>query len=299
MNASSKAATALPLAGRIPTAAGLTVKPLTGQIGAEIEGVNAREPVAPEVGAELNALLNQWKVIFLRDQPVTPEQHIAFAGTFGPVIRDYAAARDADHMEIQKIRGTYGNVNKWHTDTSWMVRPAKCAVLHGIVVPEVGGDTMWADGVAAYQGLPEEIKERIQDLDCIHDPSNIGKSYGKDDPEYAARQQRRRDIRKQHPLVAQPIVRTHPETGEKTLFLNENLCTWIVGLPPQESDELLAYLLREYQRPEYTVRFRWQPHSIAIWDQRQTQHTAINDYPVGTPRHLERILVAGDDVPHR
>ena len=281
------------------TPAGLTVRPLTGRIGAEICGVDCAKDIPSAVAAELNQLLNKWKVIFFRDQAVTPAEHIRFAGIFGPVVDNYAAARDPDHVEIQKIRSTYGNVNKWHTDTSWMVKPAKCAVLHAVVVPEVGGDTMWADGVAAYEGLPQEVKDRIGELDCIHDPSNIGKSYGLDDPDYAARLQKRRDIRKQHPLVAQPIVRTHPETGEKSLFLNENLSTHIVGLAPDEGRELLDFLLREYQRPEYTVRFRWRPNSIAVWDQRQTQHTAINDYPDGTPRQLHRVLVSGNDVPHR
>ena len=281
------------------TPARLAVRPLTGTIGAEIEGVNCCEPVPAAQAAELNQLLNKWKVIFFRDQPMKPAEHKRFAGTFGPVIDNYAAARDPDHVEIQTIRSTYGNVNKWHTDTSWMVKPAKCAVLHGIVVPEVGGDTMWADGVAAYNGLPDDVKDRISELDCIHDPSNIGKSYGVDDPNYAARLQRRREIRKEHPLVAQPIVRTHPETGEKSLFINENLSTFVIGFTAKESEELLAYLNREYARPEYCVRFRWQPNSIAVWDQRQTQHTAINDYPQGTPRQLHRILVAGDDVPHR
>ncbi len=279
--------------------AGLTVTPMTCRIGAEIGGIDARQPVPEDTRAELNALLDKWKVIFFRDQPVTTEQHMRFAETWGPIIRDYGAARDPDHATVQKVRGTYGNINKWHTDTSWMVRPAKAAVLHGVVIPDVGGDTMWADGVAAYNGLPDDVKERIADLDAVHDATNIHKGYGKDDPRYEELRQQKRDMRKQHPLVAQPIVRTHPQTGEKSLYINDNLTTFVVGMAPEEGAELLQYLQRQYQRPEYTVRFRWRKDSIAVWDQRQTQHYAVNDYPMGTARQLNRILVASEDVPHR
>lgn len=280
--------------------AGLTVRPLTARIGAEIDGIDATRPIPPAQAAELNALLNTWKVIFFRDQPVTKDQHRRFAETFGPVMSDYYLTKDAsDHPEIQVVKPTFGNVSKWHTDTSWMVRPSKCAVLHGVVIPEVGGDTVWADGVAAYEGLPDDVKIRIDELDAIHDAARIGVDYGKDDPRYPEKIAKARATRRNHPLVAQPIVRTHPETGEKSLFLNANLCTYIAGLAPDESRALLDYLLAEYARPEYSCRFRWQPHSIAVWDQRQTQHYAINDYPMGTPRELHRILVSSDDVPHR
>ena len=281
------------------TASGLTVRPMTWTIGAEIDGVDASKPVPGAVAQDLNDLLNKWKVIFFRDQDITPQQHIEFAGTFGPVIGDYDVARDPDHAQIQAVKpSVHGHVNEWHTDTSWMVRPAKAAILRGIVIPEVGGDTMWADGVAAYNGLPDDVKEKIESLDLIHDASNIGQYY-KDHPDYRNKKENDRVRRIKNPLVAHPLVRTHPETGERSLFINANLSTHIVGMVPSESRELLAYLMKQYTKPEYTVRFKWRRNSIAVWDQRQTQHYAVTDYPLGTPRLLNRILVASDDIPHR
>jgi taurine dioxygenase len=280
----------------------LTVTPLTVRIGAEISGVDASRPVPPPMARELNALLNKWKVLFFRDQPIDPDQQVAFAETFGPINREYFIS-DPDHPAIQKVepaRSKYGHVDRWHSDTSWMVKPAKAALLFGKTIPPVGGDTIWADGVAAYAGLPDEVKERIEDLDVIHDAGNIGQFAKKGHPDFLNRQQANRERRRKYPLVAHPIVRSHPETGEKTLFLNAGLCTFIVGLAPGESRELLEYLYKEYTRPKYTVRFRWRTNSIAVWDQRQTMHFAVTDYPLETTdRVLHRILIAGDDVPHR
>jgi taurine dioxygenase len=277
----------------------LKVTPLTTRIGAEIEGVDARQPISAEQAAELRQLLNKWKVIFFRNQPITPEQHLQFASAFGPVMRDYRIALPhPDHEDIQQVRFKFGIVDRWHTDTSFMVRPAKAAVLHSVRVPPVGGDTMFADQVAAYNGLPDDVKERIAELRCIHDPASIGRNNRPEDPDFEAYKERRRKLRLEHPLIAHPLVRRHPETGEKSLFINTNLCTQIVGLPLEESDELLQYLFIQSGLPQYTCRFRWTANAIAVWDQRQTQHLPVNDLPAGTDRLMHRILVASDDIPH-
>ncbi len=282
-----------------PTTSTLKVTPLTTKIGAEIEGVDACRDIPPEQAAELRALLNKWKVIFFRDQPMTPEQHLRFAEAFGPVMRNYRIALPhPDYEDIQQVRFKFGIVDRWHTDTSFMVRPAKAAVLHSIRIPPVGGDTMWADSVAAYEGLPQDVKERIAELRVIHDPAGIGRNNRPDDPDFEAYRERRRKLRLEHPLVAHPLVRVHPETGEKALYINTNLCTQIVGLPLEESEELLRYLFIQSALPQNTCRFRWTANAIAVWDQRQTQHLPIADLPVGTDRLMHRVLVASDDMPH-
>lgn len=277
----------------------ITVEPLTLRIGAEIRGVDATKPIPENQAQELRDLLNKWKVIFFRDANIDRDQQYVFAEAFGPIMRDYEIFSTPSYPGLQIVKATYGGVNKWHSDTSWMVKPAKAAVLRAVTIPPYGGDTMWADGVAAYEALSPEMKERIEDLDCLHDVSRVGVDYGKTSPDYEARKQRMRDARKIHARVAHPIVRTHPETGEKSLFLNANLSTYIPGLSLEESASLLKELLDHYARPEFCVRFKWTAGAIAVWDQRQTQHYAVNDYPVGIDRQLERILIASDDVPHR
>jgi taurine dioxygenase len=157
---------------------------------------------------------------------------------------------------------------------------------------------MWADSVAAYEGLPQDVKERIAELRVIHDPAGIGRNNRPDDPDFEAYRERRRKLRLEHPLVAHPLVRVHPETGEKALYINTNLCTQIVGLPLEESEELLRYLFIQSALPQNTCRFRWTANAIAVWDQRQTQHLPIADLPVGTDRLMHRVLVASDDMPH-
>jgi len=289
-----------------PTPSALVVRPLTCRIGAEIEGVDPTQDIDPAVAAELNQLLNKWKVIFFRGTEMSEGRFVEFAKTFGPILDYKYGRREGEYPMIGKVRsksadGKSNNkgANYWHTDTSWMARPAKAAVLRGVTVPEVGGDTMWADGVAAYEGLSDEMKERIENLDVVHDPARISSTYFASKEEQERNKLRTRALRKDNPLVAHPIVRTHPETGERTLYLNSNLCSYIVGLPQEESDALLAELHAHYARPEFTCRFRWTPNAIAVWDQRQTQHYAVSDYPPGTPRELHRILIAHDDVPHR
>ncbi len=161
----------------------LTVRPLTCRIGAEIEGVDPTKDVDPAVAAELNQLLNKWKVIFFRANEMSEGRFVEFAKTFGPILDYKYGRREGEYPMIGKVRSKSGDgsinkgANYWHTDTSWMVRPAKAAVLRAVTVPEVGGDTMWADGVAAYEALSDEMKARIENLDVVQDPARISSSY--------------------------------------------------------------------------------------------------------------------------
>ncbi|MED3624445.1 taurine dioxygenase [Neobacillus thermocopriae] len=265
------------------------VKPLSPIIGAEIEGIDLSKPLSPELKEELNEALLEWKVIFFRDQKITSEQQIAFARNFGEleVHPFYQAPEDRSEEVVQFHRNQKnpGFENVWHHDVSFREKPAKAAVLRLIEAPPVGGDTIWADMGAAYDNLPEKVKEKIDKLQAIHDftPSFSHLL----SPEELVKYQ------KKFPAVAHPVVRTHPETGRKVLFVNPSFTTRIIGIDKQESEELLNFLFRQAHIPEYQVRFHWEPNSIAFWDNRATQHYAVSDY-FPYKRIVERVTIAGD-----
>ncbi|WP_028548907.1 TauD/TfdA dioxygenase family protein [Paenibacillus sp. UNC451MF] len=263
------------------------VTPLGPLIGAEITGVDLRNPVSPELKQELNRALLEWKVIFFRDQQITSEQQRAFASLWGELeTHPFLPQGDSDEVvRFAKNNKTEGKENSWHSDVSWRLEPALGAVLRLVEVPPAGGDTLWADMGAAYDNLPDEVKERIDGLTAIHDFTH---AFGVRLPadELAVKQA-------EFPAAEHPIVRTHPETGRKTLFVNPNFTSRIVGLEPEEGERLLQYLFRQAHIPEYQVRFHWENHSIAFWDNRATQHYAVNDY-YPNRRIAERVAIAGD-----
>jgi taurine dioxygenase len=265
------------------------VKPLTPLIGAEIVGVDLRETITPELQAELHRALLEWKVIFFRNQPITSEQQLAFARLWGELeVHPFYKIEKGQSKEIVRFardRKNAGSENVWHADVTFRINPAKAAVLRMIEAPPVGGDTIWADMGAAYDNLPEDVKERIQGLTALHDFTPAF-SHLMTVEELAVRQA-------EFPAVEHPVVRTHPETGRKTLFVNPSFTTRIVGLDPDESEKLLQYLFRQAHVPEYQVRFRWEPNSIAFWDNRATQHYAVSDY-YPYPRKVERVAIVGD-----
>jgi taurine dioxygenase len=265
------------------------VKPLSPIIGAEIVGVDLREPVTPELQAELNRALLEWKVIFFRNQQITSVQLRAFARLWGELeVHPFYSIPKRQSKEIVRFardKKQAGYENIWHTDVTFRINPAKACVLRMIEVPPVGGDTLWADMGAAYDNLPDKFKERIDSLTALHD---FTPAFGQlmTQKELAVKQA-------EFPVVEHPVVRTHPETGRKTLFVNPSFTTRIVGLEPEESEKLLQYLFRQTHIPEYQVRFRWEVNSIAFWDNRATQHYAINDY-YPYPRKAERVAIVGD-----
>ncbi|MGG1290433.1 TauD/TfdA family dioxygenase [Bacillus smithii] len=265
------------------------VKPLTPIIGAEIIGIDLREPISPELQAELNRALLEWKVLFFRNQKITSEQQRAFARLWGELeVHPFYPVEEDQSEEIvrfSKGKKETGKENIWHMDVTFRPNPAKAAILRLIEVPPVGGDTLWADMAAAYDNLPDEVKERIDHLTAIHDFTPAFSDLLT--PEELAVQQEK------FPPVEHPVVRTHPETGRKTLFVNPSFTTRIVGLDPDESEELLQYLFRQAHIPEYQVRFRWEKDSIAFWDNRATQHYAVSDY-YPNPRKAERVAIVGD-----
>lgn len=267
----------------------LHVTRLEPTIGAEISGIDLRQPLTPALRDELRRLLLEHKVIFFRDQAISTEQQIAFAREFGelyvhPTTQQNDPAQPQAHLiEAQDARKLYGPrvSGRWHTDTSWLLQPTLGAVLRAVDLPPVGGDTLWADTAAVYRALPDALREEIDDLHVVHDFKSSLDKVGYD-----------------YPILAHPLVRTHPETGEDGLFINFSQNPSVIGWPPEKSKQLIERLLLEFNKPEHQVRFKWRENSIAFWDNRSTLHYPVYNYG-DYPRRMERVLIAYDDIPHR
>ncbi|HVW43150.1 MAG TPA: TauD/TfdA family dioxygenase [Amycolatopsis sp.] len=264
------------------------IRPLGPVIGAEIEGVDLGAPLTPRLRAELNRALLDWKVLFFRDQDITSDQQRAFARNWGPLETNplLPTGSSADVTRFSRSAATPAFENIWHADMTFRARPALGSVLRLITVPPVGGDTLWADMAAAYDNLPPHIRERITGLRAVHDFVPGFRRFS--DAEFLSRRQ------DEFPPVEHPVVRTHPETGRRTVFVNPAFTTHIVGLDRDESDALLRLLFAQAHVPEFQVRFRWSENAVAFWDNRATQHYAVNDYAQAV-RIAERVAIAGDE----
>lgn len=277
----------------------MKVERMTPVIGAELSGVNLGEAARnADLFGEIKALLLKHRVLFLRDQQITRAEHVAFAERFGPLERHPVAGSDPEHPGLVRIyRSEEKNPyeNNFHTDGLWRATPPMGAVLRCIESPEVGGDTIWVNMVEAYNRLPEEIKKKIDKLKA---QASIEHSFGAVMDEAA-----RHKLAAENPPVEHPVVRTHPETGEKILYVGSFTTHFVNYHTPQNvrfgldknpgAGLLLQYLQSQATVPEYQVRFRWKPGSMAIWDNRATQHYAVMDY-WPAPRKMERAGIIGD-----
>lgn len=276
----------------------ITITPLAGALGAEISGADLTQPLDAETFGEIHQALLDHLVIFFRDQALTPEQHIAFGERFGELhVHPYIPNLD-DFPQIIKLESADNGPgemayqsNTWHTDLTYSAKPPMGSILHALHVPEAGGDTMWNNLYAAYEGLSEPLRAFVDGLSAIH---NIVVSMPADfmEQNWAPKQLAR--LHENTPPVTHPVVRTHPETGRKCLFVNRNFTSHIVGLHRSESDALLALLYAHIEQPEYAVRFKWRKHSLAMWDNRCTQHYALVDYR--SKRTMHRVTVCGNET---
>ena len=281
---------------------GLDVRPVAGHIGAEIHGVDLRAPLDPATLAEVRAALLRWKVVFFRDQPITADQHIAFGRQFGEVTPAHPTLPAAipEHPEIlvldnqqhvkaaAKLAGGGPRIEiRWHTDVTFVPNPPMASILRGVVVPPYGGDTQWTNLAVAYQRLSEPIRTLIDGLHAVHH-NTLPIERGEMPSEYASQFQSR------YISSVHPVVRVHPETGERVLFVNPNFTSHIVELSRREGGHLLAMLYEQLANPAFTVRFRWEPDSIAFWDNRATAHLVPTDVSPEFHRHMQRITLAGD-----
>ncbi|MEV4946940.1 TauD/TfdA family dioxygenase [Streptomyces sp. NPDC053755] len=265
----------------------LDISPLTPHIGAEVDGVDLSLPIGDEAADELRQALLEWKVLFFRDQHgFAPDSQLALAGLWGDPEPNpfFPKGGTVGVSRLAKDAMTIGTENIWHSDHSFMAAPALGSVLRAVEIPSAGGDTLWADMAAAYDNLPQALKDRVEDLTAVHD---WVPSWGSmmTEAQVAAH-------RENLPAVEHPVVVRHPATGRRLLYVNEPFTTRIVGLSDRESRELLDELVLQARIPEYQVRFRWQPGSVAIWDNIATQHYAISDY-FPQRRVMERIAIAG------
>ena len=279
----------------------MRIEQLTCAIGAELVGVNLADAIHDDgLFAGIRSALLKHRVLFLRDQDITCAEHVAFARRFGELEDHPVAGSDPEHPGLVQIYKTPDRPNdryenSWHSDATWREAPPFGAVLRCVEGPPVGGDTMWANMVLAYENLPAHVKEQIAELRARH---SIEASFGAAMPI-----EKRLALKAQYPDAEHPVVRTHPETSEKVLFVNAFTTHFSNYHTPSRvrfgqdanpgAGELLRYLISQAYIPEYQVRWRWQKNSIAIWDNRSTQHYAVMDY-APCHRKMERAGIIGD-----
>jgi taurine dioxygenase len=286
---------------RSGTLGSVQAEPLTCKIGALLTNVNLGD-ASRDAGlfAEIRALLLRYKVLFLRGQDITRGEHVAFARRFGDLEDHPVAGSDPENPGLVRIYKDHDTPpehyeNSWHCDATWREAPPLGSVLRCIESPAVGGDTIWANMAAAYEDLPEHVKQQIANLRARH---SIEATFGANLP-----QEKRHALKARFPDAEHPVVRTHPETGEKVLFVNA-YTTHIVNFHTPANVRhgqdyspgasiLLNYLIGRANIPDYQVRWRWQKDSIAIWDNRCTQHYAVQDYWPAV-RKMERAGIIGD-----
>jgi alpha-ketoglutarate-dependent sulfate ester dioxygenase len=273
----------------------ITVTKLGSRIGARVDGVRLGGDLDAATAEQIHQALLAHKVIFFRDQHHLDDgQQLAFAGLLGtPIGHPAAAVLSAKNAPIiTPINSEYGSANRWHTDVTFAANYPAASILRAITLPSYGGSTLWASTAAAYEQLPDPLKCLVENLWALHtnryDYVTPEAQASMTDAQRAFRQVfEKADFRTEH-----PVVRVHPETGERTLVAGDFVRNF-VGLDSHESSVLLELLQRRITKPENTIRWNWAPGDVAIWDNRATQHRAIDDYD-GQPRLMHRVTLMGD-----
>ncbi|HZP28527.1 MAG TPA: TauD/TfdA family dioxygenase [Acidimicrobiia bacterium] len=275
----------------LPT--GLSVRPLTAAIGAEVSGIDLRDPLDDVTVAAIRGLLLEHLVLFFRDQHIDDEQHLAFAQAFGPLSISPVATRYQDSPKVtvlDQVSPKGEGADEWHSDNTFMAKPPMASILRAAQLPEVGGDTCFASMYAAYDALSPALRSLVDGLRAVHDitkPMRKAIAAGHSTLDLAETQRR-------WPPVEHPVAATHPETGRKALFVNRNSTTHIVGLTERENDVLLPFLLDHVRSPDFQCRFHWEVGSIAFWDNRSVQHFAVADYT--QRRVMRRVTIDGPGI---
>lgn len=267
----------------------LKIKQLNGYFGAEVRGVDMAN-VDDATRDELRKAWLDHKVLVLRDQHISIEEHIAFGRLFGDLeVHPFTEGIDG-YPEIVKLEAG-GDTGKtivaagWHSDVTWRAEPSMGSILRGRIVPEVGGDTCFADATAAYERLPDDVKAEVDDRFAIHD---YARAFGR-----LVAPEKQREVREKYPLQRHPVIRTHPETGARGIYTNRGFTSHIEGVSEADSTRLLRRLETAMMDPSIQIRVRWRPDTVVMWDNRAVQHAAAKDF---FPAHrvMERVTVIGD-----
>lgn len=274
------------------------VRRLAHALGAEVSGLDLSVPLDSVTVRQLRQLWLEHLVVLFRDQNLSPSQLIAFSRNFGDLERHdnyQSELRHPDHPELLVVRAkevdgrrvTFGQ--QWHSDLSYTLRPSNGSVLYCLQMPPVGGDTLFSNMYMAYEALSPTMKRIVDELECVHDLVN-GRSHRDASLEH------KEATRSRNPPVVQPVVRVHPETSKKALFVSEWMCTRIAGMSLEESAGLIDFLCRHSTREEFTYRQVWRVGDVLMWDNRATVHMALADYPPTAKRELLRTSIGGEPL---
>jgi len=271
------------------------IRPITSILGAEVAGVDLSKPLSNTAFDALHDSFNQYSVLVFRDQYLTPEQHIAFSRRFGPLmVHVFTEDLLEGHPEIYRLsnvvidgvrQGRPDAGQYWHSDLTYEKHPSLGSVMYALEVPAVGGDTMFASTAHAFEQLSPVMQNMLDGLTAIHE---FGHAFGRSNTKSIGVVQETLDSR---PPVEHPVVRVHPGTGRKCLFVNPGFTVKIKGMTDAESDMLLGFLYRHMTRPEWILRHRWRKHDVVMWDNRALMHSGVGDYDASTPRHMHRTTI--------
>ena len=273
----------------------ITIAPVSGALGAEVGGIDLSQPLDEKTVGELRAAFNENHVLFFRDQALSPREQIGFGRKFGELGTHPYVEANPDHPEVLDIvteptdRINFGG--GWHSDVTFLAEPDLGSILYAIDVPAVGGDTLFANQHAAYEALSDTMKELIDPLVGVHSARDQygGNGYSQRSTAMVTRN----EAGAADSYTLHPVVRTHPESGRKALYVNRAFTLGIKGMHRAESKALLDFLFAHATKERFTCRFRWQPGSVAMWDNRSVQHYALHDYK-GEWRRMRRITIKGD-----
>jgi taurine dioxygenase len=279
----------------------LSVKKLSPACGAEVSGLDLTRPLGADRVQELHHALGENGLLIFRNVQLTPGQHVAFSRQFGPleshVLGEFNLKEHPEVLVVSNVKeeGKFKGIvyagQYWHSDLSYKAKPSLGSLLLCHEMPEIGGDTMWANMYAAYVTLSDVMKNLLSGLRAVHDYSHAYDTYFagvKERPPLTPEQ------RAKTPPVEHPVVRTHPVTGRKALYVNPGFTRGIAGMAKEESQPILDFLFRHATRPEFIYRHSWRVHDLVFWDNRCTMHYALNDYDFSVRRHMHRTTVQGD-----
>lgn len=279
----------------------VSIRPLSAACGAAITGVDVTRPLDPKTTAQLDEALGTYGCLLFRDANLDPDQHVAFSRQFGPleshVVGEFNLPGHPEIFVVSNVReegrlkGAVYAGQYWHSDLSYMEKPSLGSLLLCHEMPDIGGDTMWANMYLAYETLSPPMKRLLGDLEAIHDYSHAYDTYfakTKERPPLTPEQ------RAKTPPVRHPAVRTHPVTRRKALYVNPGFTVGFVDMPDEESRPILDFLFRHATRPEFIYRHKWRVHDLIFWDNRCTMHYALSDYDFSVRRHMHRTTIAGD-----